>query len=127
MSEVTRALEPDDGEPSPEREAELRAAYEANAKAGKPPYDGVAIRTRGELSWVMRERRWSGEFLLADGYERADFSGANLSLATLWDANLVQANSSGSQPGESRPATGKPSGSAPYEPPMVHQPTRSKS
>jgi hypothetical protein len=41
--------EPDDSEPTPERQAELRAAYEKNVAEGKASYEGVAIRTRGEL------------------------------------------------------------------------------
>ena len=34
-----------DSEPTPERQAELRAAYEANVAAGKAPYEGVELRT----------------------------------------------------------------------------------
>lgn len=50
---------PDDREPTPERQAELRAAYEANVAVGKPPYAGVVIHTRGELSWIVQDRGWS--------------------------------------------------------------------
>lgn len=56
--------EPDDSEPTPKLQAELRAAYEKNTNEGKPPYSGVVIRTRGELQWIMRERGWRA--LLAD-------------------------------------------------------------
>jgi hypothetical protein len=49
MSDDTKAQDqPDDSEPSAERQAELRAAYEANVAEGKAPYAGAAIRTRGE-------------------------------------------------------------------------------
>lgn len=61
---TTGQNEPDDSEPTPKLQAELRAAYEKNTNEGKPPYSGVVIRTRGELQWIMRERRWRA--LLAD-------------------------------------------------------------
>ncbi|HEX8035384.1 MAG TPA: pentapeptide repeat-containing protein [Ktedonobacterales bacterium] len=83
---------PDDSEPTPERQAELQAAYEANVAAGKAPYAGVEIRTRGELRWVMQERRWSSEVELPEGYERAILSGANLRDASLSGADLRGAN-----------------------------------
>src|SRR5215467_13396360 len=67
---VAEEQKPDDSEPSPERQAELRAAYEANMAAGKAPYEGVEIRTLGELLWVIRERRWSSKTALPEGYER---------------------------------------------------------
>jgi len=129
---------PDDSEPTPERQAELRAAYEANVAAGKAPYAGEEIRTRGELRWVMRERRWSGEMALPAGYQKADLSmaglsganlsgevlvyadlsgadlsGANLSRAVLWHANLSRAvlfdaNLTGGKPPKRRPGRGVP-------------------
>jgi hypothetical protein len=51
---------PDDSKPTPERQAELREAYDANVASGKAPYAGVSIRTLDELSCIMRERDWSG-------------------------------------------------------------------
>ncbi|MGZ3601809.1 MAG: hypothetical protein ACXWQ5_19425, partial [Ktedonobacterales bacterium] len=57
---ATADTQPDDTEPSVERQTELRAAYAANVAANKPPYADVRIRTRGELFWVLRERGWSG-------------------------------------------------------------------
>src|SRR5690349_17572279 len=51
---------PDDSKPTPERQTELRAAYEKNVASGKPPYAGVNIRTRGEVNWLVRERGWNG-------------------------------------------------------------------
>jgi hypothetical protein len=62
MSDATTSQEPDDAEPSPERQAVLRAAHDANMALGRPPYAGVDIRTRGEVSWIMREHGWSGEY-----------------------------------------------------------------
>lgn len=42
-------MPPDTSAPSPERQAELRAAYEANVAAGKAPYAGVRITTLSEV------------------------------------------------------------------------------
>src|SRR5690349_3319141 len=67
---------PDDREPSVERQAELRAAYEANIAAGIAPYADVEIGTRGELNWVLRERDWSSNFFIDK--VRPDLSGATL-------------------------------------------------
>ncbi len=83
--------QPDDSEPTPGREAELRAAYEANVAAGKAPYEGVHIRTRGELQWVMRERDWSGAHD-PGGKERADLRGADFFDARLEGAQLRHAH-----------------------------------
>jgi len=41
VADEIKPQEPDDSEPSPERQMELRAAYEANVAAGKAPYEGV--------------------------------------------------------------------------------------
>jgi len=86
---------PDDSEPTPERQAELLAAHESNVKMGKPPYDGVTIRTQGELSWVMRERGSTGEANSLDGRVPANLSGAFPNQANLSGAFLVRANLSG--------------------------------
>lgn len=96
---------PDTSEPTPERQAELRAAYEANVAAGKPPYQGVPIRMQGELTWVLRERNWSGDPDLPDVKQRpdlrgaslvdADLSGTSLFSAVLSDADLTSANLNG--------------------------------
>jgi hypothetical protein len=91
----TKQKGPDDREPTRERQAELRAAYEANVAAGKAPYAGVRIRTRGELTWIMQERRWSGELFLPEGYERANLSGANLYDDDLSGADLGGADLGG--------------------------------
>jgi uncharacterized protein YjbI with pentapeptide repeats len=88
---------PDDSEPTQERQKDLRAAYDANVALGKAPYELVSISTQGELLWVMRQRRWSGEVTLPEGYERATLSGAILRDANLSGADLRGANLSGAR------------------------------
>jgi len=83
-----------DREPTPARQAELRAAYEANVAAGKSPYDGVAMRALGEVLWIMRERDWVGEPLPARA--RTNLSGADLRGVNLAGANLHRASFKGS-------------------------------
>ncbi len=97
--------QPDDGEPSAERQEELRAANAANVAAGKPPYADVRIHSRGELFWVMGERGWSGrydaytvKYLVkprGESYEPANLSGVNLSHVCLRDIDLRIADLSG--------------------------------
>jgi hypothetical protein len=81
---------PDDSEPTPERQAELRQAYEANIAVCKSPYSGVVIRTRGELMWIIRERGWrlTGVGSQAD---IPDFTDAGIR-ADLSDVDLGHAN-----------------------------------
>jgi hypothetical protein len=62
--------EPDTSEPTLARQAELRAAYEANVAAAKPPYEEVLIRTLGEVRWILRERGWSSDYPLPEGKQR---------------------------------------------------------
>jgi hypothetical protein len=103
---------PHDSEPTLERQAELRAAFEANVAANKAPYSGVRILTRGEVTWIMAQHGWSGqedEFtvkytLIPEGRHsaRAEFqdawladinlTGMKLRRANLRGANLVRAN-----------------------------------
>jgi hypothetical protein len=49
MSDEQQA-QPDDREPSRERQEEVRAVYEANVKVGKPPYAGI-------MTWAGYETR----------------------------------------------------------------------
>jgi uncharacterized protein YjbI with pentapeptide repeats len=77
------AAQPDDSEPSLERQAELQAAYEKNVAEGKAPYEGVSIDTRQELAWVLLTHGWEG--LLPEHAERqgrqfryAELDGADL-------------------------------------------------
>lgn len=118
-----------DTAPSPERQAELRAACAANLAAGSPPYAGVRIRTRGEVAWIMAEHGWSGQedeytvkyTLIPQGttaeranlrgawmaeidlsgmlLRRADLRGANLVRARLGQIDLVDADLSGADLG----------------------------
>src|SRR5258706_13884357 len=91
MADEAKSGQPDDREPTPERQAELQAVYEANMAKGKAPYEGVRIDTRGEVLWIMRERGWVGEY----GENRAgpaNLRGAIFSGANLGDVKLVAAN-----------------------------------
>lgn len=90
---------PDNTEPRPERMAELQAAYADNIAHARPPYAGVAIRTAGELRWILSERDWSGE-REARGkarpqLEEADLRGANLPRTQLCQAVLRKASLDG--------------------------------
>ncbi|HKB48720.1 MAG TPA: pentapeptide repeat-containing protein, partial [Ktedonobacterales bacterium] len=97
--------QPDDAEPSVERQATLCAAYEANVAAGRPPYANTRLHTRGEVAWVLREQGWSGEY---DAYtvkyvltpkgaatQPADLRGVNLGHVCLRDIFLRRADLSG--------------------------------
>lgn len=78
-------------EPTPKRQAELRAAYVANNMAGKPPYGGVVISTRGEVDWMVKERGWgTGGF---ESFEEAiNFRSARFSAAALSHINFAHAD-----------------------------------
>jgi hypothetical protein len=96
--------EPDNSEPTLERQAELRAAYEANVAAGRAPYAAVEIRTWGDIRWIRRERGWSVQPSLEERLNLsgaimygADLSGASLELADLSEADLSGANLSGAR------------------------------
>jgi hypothetical protein len=71
-SDETTAQEPDDRAPTPERQAELRAVYDRNMTAGRPPYAGVVIGSRGELQWILSERRWQPFGFAQDGATQSD-------------------------------------------------------
>lgn len=93
---------PDDIGPTLGRQAVLDAAYHANMAADKSPYEGVAIRTRGELQWVMDERGWSGALGTATpanltGVELSHANIVHIALfkAILSDARLAETNLSG--------------------------------
>jgi hypothetical protein len=85
----------DTSEPDAARQAELRAAYDANVAASKPPYETVPIRTLGELQWNLRERDWSVDFDLPEGKQRPDLRGASLTGADLSGADLFRVDLSG--------------------------------
>ncbi|PWT76549.1 MAG: hypothetical protein C5B60_04005 [Chloroflexi bacterium] len=106
MSEQQSQNSPDDSEPATERQAELRAACQANVEAGRAPYAEVRIRTRGEVSWIIAQHPfWSCEY---DEYtvkytlipqeihvERVNLQGAWLADINLTDMNLRRADLSG--------------------------------
>lgn len=83
--------QPDTSAPSPERQAELEAAYERQ-KDTETPYKDIAIRTLGELQWIMQQRQWSSEVYLPAGIQRANLSRANLGETNLSGAILDRAN-----------------------------------
>ncbi len=83
--------QPDRNVPSAERQAELEAAYEQR-KDTEAPYEGVTIRTMGELQWIAQQRKWpdkprfwSGELITPEKFW------ANLCKSNLSDANLSDA------------------------------------
>lgn len=95
-------VQPDDSEPSVERQAQLRAACEQNVAQGHAPYQTIHLRTRGELCWVMAVHSWDGgvfsghfdeDYVL--GTSPADLRGVNLRAADLRGVNLGQADLSG--------------------------------
>ncbi|HEX9068420.1 MAG TPA: pentapeptide repeat-containing protein [Ktedonobacterales bacterium] len=128
-AQIVTPTQPDDAAPGGERQAELRAAAEANRLAGKPPYANVQIRTRGELQWALRENGWDGEHdaytvkyvlkpqgkdmpaadlrqvnlghvCLGDVYlRRVDLSGANLVFADMRGAHLADSTLSNADMG----------------------------
>jgi hypothetical protein len=105
VHELPMTSAPDDSEPSAERQAELRAAYDANVAAGRSPYANVSIRSRGELTWILGERGWLGEYDAytvkyvlkprGESHEPADLRNANLSHVALCDVYLRLADLSG--------------------------------
>jgi uncharacterized protein YjbI with pentapeptide repeats len=99
---TTRQDKPDTSEPTPERQAELRAAYESDVAAGNPPYAGVRMHTLGEVQWILRERDWSVDLSNSEGKPRPDLREAllldadvrrvDLSLVNLSRARMRGAN-----------------------------------
>lgn len=83
--EQTTDDETDEDFPSLERQAELEALYQKNVANGVAPYHSVAIRTNGELQWVMMARNWLSESDLEEEPELVNLSGA-----WLWGANLSE-------------------------------------
>jgi uncharacterized protein YjbI with pentapeptide repeats len=87
----------DTGEPSEERKAELKGAYEENIRMGRAPYEGISIRSSGEVKWIFQQHRWSGEMELSEGEKRPDLRhvslvGVDLSGIPLRWANLDHAD-----------------------------------
>jgi Pentapeptide repeats (8 copies) len=107
---VSNDYGPDDREPTAERQAELRKLYESNVAVGKPPYAGVEISSRGELTWIIHERGWKpgtaigrneipdlrDTSLVGDmrnvNLESANLSGAFITLADFRGGKMTKAN-----------------------------------
>jgi uncharacterized protein YjbI with pentapeptide repeats len=117
--------QPDDSEPTLERQAELKAAYERNMHGlGHFGERVLVVRTRGELLWLMHERGWSGEvddqpkaqvdsassvtpglcsasvrkgraLLMGVRFRRTNLRGVHLYMAGLLDASFEEADLSG--------------------------------
>ena len=94
---------PIDDEPTPERQDALRAGYARNRDIKRRFHDRVfAIRTRGELHWLMREMGWSGEIgddwqerkvlLMGVDFKGIDLRGVHLYMAALADSSFNGAN-----------------------------------
>lgn len=86
---------PDRTPPSIERQAELRAAYEANVAAGNPPYKNIEITDRDELDWIFAERSWSGTIATQGKMEHPDLRNISLFTVDLTGIELNGANLNG--------------------------------
>lgn len=84
----TSPNKPDDSEPTPKRQGELRAAYDMNVAMERDPYADVEIRTLGEVLWIQRERGWATDEVHFRKH-RADFNRAHLSAANLSGLQLL--------------------------------------
>lgn len=78
---------PRDETPPAVRQAELRAAYEANVSADKAPFDDVRIATPVELSWVIAMVLDAAD--LDDEYPEVNLSGALLNLSDFSGINVA--------------------------------------
>jgi uncharacterized protein YjbI with pentapeptide repeats len=100
MSDVEE--QPDDREPTPERQAQLKTAYARNQHGPGNFYQRVfTIRTRGELYWLMRDQGWSGDIddrrtsrgqLSGVSFQRASLRAAHLYVAVLQDSSFLEAD-----------------------------------
>lgn len=89
-----QAQAPDDTEPTLERQQELEEAFVRNKENASPPYANVLIRSRGELTWILRRRCWSGEQFSSDAradLRRSLLRGVNLSGLALAEADFSSA------------------------------------
>lgn len=60
-----------------------------NENAEKPPYNWVEIKTRNALTWIFRERNWTGLPTAPSGFTRADLRGADLRSLDLGGVDFV--------------------------------------
>lgn len=94
--------QPDDSEPTPERQEQLMVAFERNRHGpGNFEQRVFAIRTRGELYWLMRAQGWSGEVddrrasrvhLVGVSFFRTTLREVHLYLAGLMDSSFLEAD-----------------------------------
>lgn len=107
--ETEASPQPDLTEPTLARQAELCRARSENSTAGRAPYAGVALLSRGELEWVLQTEGWSGEYRCIALGQRgrrckhglihrpidlraAYLVGVNLGDTCLWYADLTRAD-----------------------------------
>jgi hypothetical protein len=96
------AKQPDGSVPTPERQAQLKAAYARNQHGPGNFYQReFAIRTQGELYWFMRDQGWSGDIddrrtsrvqLSGVSFQRANIRAAHLYMAVLQDSSFLAAD-----------------------------------
>jgi hypothetical protein len=87
---------PNDSPPDSQREAEIEQTISDNENARRPACAGLYIATRGELTWLLGKREWSGEFDVT-GQSRADLREVVLSGTILGNVNLNGANLQGAR------------------------------
>lgn len=87
--------------PGPERQAELRRAYEANLAADRLCCAGIRLRSPGEALWVAQAlgaagvRDLSGADASGLSFTGSDLAGIIFIEATLAEASFAQANLAG--------------------------------
>lgn len=86
--------QPDKSEPSDKRKEELEVAYKRQKDNGAP-YQGVEIRTVGEIDWILVQHHWSGNIFVPTGMDRENLSSAHLDEETLNHAGFSNVNLKG--------------------------------
>lgn len=95
-------------EPTPERQAQLSRAYEENVAAGKAAFDGLYLRNRAEVTWILEptvssdrlfgryhagsKPSLSGTSFLGVDYSEMDFREVTLRGAKLAGLNLSRSD-----------------------------------
>jgi hypothetical protein len=82
---------PDVTPPSPEREIELQKIVQETKDKGRPLCAGLAIKSLGELSWLMDKQSWTCD-IDPSGKTRPDLREADLTGTLLGGANLSGAD-----------------------------------
>ena len=91
---MTDQEQPNNQIPTPDRHAKLWAARDANLARGNPPYNGIKIRTLGELQWILQQEDWSGDRTV-EGKRRPDLRGTSMYGVNLEQAKLFRARLEG--------------------------------